>query len=94
MIRLFDRLKPVSYKRPDSEETHFGFIAQDVQEAAKDAGYEKAALVDTPKDGMLGLNYTELIAVLTAKILRQQKQIDDLTERVRVLEEKVENSLS
>ena len=94
MIRLFDRLKPASYKRPGSEETHFGFIAQDVQKAAKDAGYEKAALVDTPKDGMLGLNYTELIAVLTAKILQQQKQIDDLTERVRVLEEKVENSLS
>ena len=91
---IVDKLVPVSYKRKGSPEAvHYGFIAQDVENALKQAG------IDTDNIGLVtfetdakgnktnyALSYEEFIPLLTAKIQSQQKQIDSLTERLELLE--------
>lgn len=91
---IVDKLIPVQYKRRGGPETvHYGFIAQDVEDALKQAG------IDTDNIGLVtfetdakgnktnyALSYEEFIPLLTAKIQSQQKQIDSLAERLELLE--------
>ncbi len=58
--------------------THLGLIAQDVKEILPD-------IVKEDEDGMLGINYTELIPVLINAIQEQQKQIEALKIEVEEL---------
>lgn len=91
---IVDQLRPVRYKRKGGPETvHYGFIAQDVENALKQVG------IDTDNIGLVtfetdakgnktnyALSYEEFIPLLTAKIQSQQKQIDSLTKRLELLE--------
>ena len=92
-------LRPVSYSlKGNGSETHLGLIGQEVAEVLPE-------IVNRPEDddGYLGLNYTELVAVLIDAIQtqhdeqerlgecvdRQQDQIDDQQERIEDLEKRL-----
>lgn len=77
---LIDDLKPVIYKFKDTDEDRFGFIAQDVQEVVPN-------LVKLDTEGKrLYLHYNDIIAILTAKVQKQSKKIQDLEDRIARLE--------
>ena len=66
---LFDKLKAVSYKYKDNpEKEHMGFVAQDIQDALASEQIENSALISEGDDGMLGVSYTELIALIVQGI--------------------------
>jgi uncharacterized protein (UPF0264 family) len=76
-----------------------GFIAQDLQEVMNSEKMDPAAydmvFVKNPKNGYLGVNYDEMIPILTnaikeqqAIIDKQQQTIDALIKRVEALEKK------
>ena len=97
-------LKPVSYRKinADTGRLHLGFIAQDVANVAQqtdmgDLSLYQASLKgggyydpNVPDDQLeWGLTYEEFIAPMVATIQQQQKQIDDLNERLSKLERKI-----
>jgi hypothetical protein len=71
-------LEPVKYhfKNDDTKRTRYGFIAQDVEE-------EMPELVHTNTEGIKGINYQDIIALLV-------KDNQDLRYRLNKLEEIVE----
>lgn len=100
---LITRLKPSSFKYNESESdrTHFGLIAQDVEEALKEIGLttkDFAGLVienEKSEDGKeenktYALRYEEFIAPLIKVVQNQQNTINNLEERLL----KLENQLS
>lgn len=78
---LARKLRPVSFRFKDAEETHYGFIAQEVMESLPDTVTEGG-------NGYLTLAYLELIAPLYALVQEQEKRINQLEERLKALEEK------
>ena len=74
-------LNPVSfqwkddYKSNNSTKTQYGFIAQEVMQVLPD-------IVSETDDGTLAVNYVALIPILTATI-------QELTDRIEVLEERI-----
>lgn len=66
-------LRGVTYNRTDSEDKSekIGVIAQEIQEVLPQVVYEQ-------EDGMLGVSYGNIVAVLIEAIKEQQKQIDEL----------------
>ena len=68
----FDKLKPVSYKYVNSDETHFGLIYEDTLELYPEICHET-------QDGDRGINYIDMISVLI-------KEVQDLRKRVAELE--------
>jgi hypothetical protein len=73
-----------------------GFIAQEVEAAAKSINYNFSG-VDAPKNasGQYGLRYAEFVAPLVKAVQEQQeiienqqKQIDNLIQRIEILESK------
>lgn len=85
---FFDELKPVSFKWKSTkyktgDNTHIGFIAQDVQEAQKksnldlDIVYEDNNLLNLDKRELIALN-TWQIQLLKKQLQEQQKEIDEL----------------
>ncbi len=89
-IRMLLNLCPVTYKYKDGQSgrTHMGFIAQEVEQAAKNEGIEleDLAAVCIDEDGTYGIRYEEFIPALTAIVQDQQKEIDDLRTRLDSLE--------
>lgn len=82
---FFRHLKPCSFKftlENTDDKEHFGFIAQEVEEALSESGIENAGLVNEDDSGIKYLNYTEFIAL-------QTQAIQDLQERVETLERKI-----
>ena len=83
-ISFFRNLRPALFRFKDGESgrTHCGFIAQEVEEAAHEAGIENKdlAFLCIDKEGNYGLRYEELIAL-------QTQIIQDLLIRVEKLEE-------
>ena len=95
-------LKPSSYKYNESESdrTHFGLIAQDVEETLKEIGLttkDFAGLVienEKSEDGKeenktYALRYEEFIAPLIKVVQMQQKTIENLEERLSKLENQI-----
>jgi|GEM_PF-4128488 len=84
--KLFDKLKPVTYKLKSdkSEKTRFGLIAQDVEKAIKQAGIDPKTL-NLFHDGQTkkgrstkSLNYTELISMCVNEIQKLKKRVSEL----------------
>lgn len=78
------KMRSVKYKLikeiPGKQNTYmYGFIAQEVKDIFPD-------IVTTRKDNTHGIRYTEMIPVLVKAIQEQQKIIDNLEERIKVLE--------
>ena len=98
MCDFIRRLKPVRYRWANGDDgEHYGFYAQDVQ----DADPYRTSIVSSVEDGNgfgfdpLTLDYNALIAPLVAytqqlekRIDEQQKQIDKLIERLDALEDR------
>lgn len=95
-------LKPSSFKYNESESdrTHFGLIAQDVEETLKEIGLttkDFAGLVienEKSEDGKeenktYALRYEEFIAPLIKTVQMQQKTIENLEERLSKLENQI-----
>ncbi len=82
-------LRPVEfvYNNANNQTKSLGFIAQDVETVMKannmDKGYD---LVNNLDEKNLGLNTTELIAILAKSIQQQQKIIEDQNKRIEKLE--------
>lgn len=98
---FFKALRPVSYEYKDTPETvHMGFVAQDVEQALREAGEdpEKYGMVDrfvrTGPDGTapegaeqeLGLRYSEFAALCVHMIQKQGEEIRDLQKKIKELE--------
>ena len=82
---IVKRLHPVQFRYLNTEEDRYGFIAQEVQEIFPEA-------VAEGKDGHLSLNYSELIAPLTALVLDQEKRITELEKTVAELKEALDGN--
>ena len=69
-----------------------GFVAQEVEQAAKDAGYNFSG-VDKPKNenDMYGLRYSEFVVPLVKAIQEQQQMIEDLKRQNADLQKRVLN---
>jgi hypothetical protein len=77
-LDLVGRLKPVTFNWKDPEKgggLQYGLIAQDVQKILP-------GLIMTDPNGMLGLNYSGLIAPMVKSIQEQQKEIEDLQKQI------------
>lgn len=98
---FFKALRPVSYEYKDTPETvHMGFVAQDVEQALREAGEdpERYGMVDrfirTGPDGTapegaeqeLGLRYSEFAALCVHMIQKQGEEIQDLQKKIKELE--------
>jgi hypothetical protein len=72
----------------ENEKTIFsGFVAQEVEQAAKDAGYNFSG-VDKPKNenDLYGLRYSEFVVPLVKAVQEQQQMINELKKQNEVLE--------
>lgn len=78
------KLNPVTYrfKADEKKKTHYGFIAQEIEEIMPD-------VVTENKDGFLGLTYTEFIAPAIAMIQKQEKRIAALEAEILALKEEI-----
>lgn len=97
---LFDTLRPVSFKyiNGTSDRTHYGFIAQEVRDAALSVGMttqDIAAFVSIPSDDddmgeEYALRYDEFISLNTHMIQKCLKEIDSLKAENEILKQQLE----
>ena len=81
-------LKPAKYnykkemesKGINTEETHFGVMAQDIKKYLESVSNEKFSIIQYDKDGVMMVNYIELIGPMI-------KTIQELENRIKKLEE-------
>ncbi len=68
-----------------------GFVAQEVEQAASDAGYDFSG-VDKPKNptGFYGLRYAEFVVPLVKAVQEQQEQIELLKHQNELLLKRLE----
>lgn len=99
-LSFFDNLTPslFKYTEGNSGRTHMGLIAQQVEQAAIEAGldindiaaYVKSEAHRDDLDGYeLALRYDEFVGLIIAKVQAQEKVISDLQKKISVLEEKM-----
>jgi hypothetical protein len=72
------KMQPRRYKFKINNSEAIGFIAQEVEQVVPE--------VVSGKDGAKTLNYNALVAVLTKAIQQQQQEIDELREKVNLLQ--------
>jgi trimeric autotransporter adhesin len=74
-------------KSKEASVLYSGFLAQEVEKAARDANYDFSG-VDKPKNknDYYGLRYAEFVVPLVKAMQEQQKIIEALTKRLEVLE--------
>jgi trimeric autotransporter adhesin len=74
-------------RRQKEQIVYSGFIAQDVEKAVKELGYDFSG-VDTPKDDkdLCGLRYEEFVVSLVKVAQELSKQNDELLKRIEKLE--------
>ena len=87
-IDVIDRLRPVQYNliNDESDTTHYGFIAQDVEQALLESGVtgDKMGIIhydenyETQERTNYALSYDEIIPLLVKKCQELQREIDRL----------------
>jgi hypothetical protein len=92
MLDNVKQLRPVTYKLKtdvpglfvdkNNNKTQYGFLAQELQKIFPE-------MVTSQENGILGIQYTELIPVLVQAIKEQQDQIKLLEERIKTLESSI-----
>jgi hypothetical protein len=82
------QLRPVEYTLISSDLKQVGFIAQEVNKLVPEVitGIEG----DLEKGEILGITYANLVAVLTKAIQEQQKQIEDLHQKLEAQSKKMD----
>ena len=81
-LKMFDLLKPCSYKFIEGKRIHVGMIAQEVIEAGEAAGLDMEHLtaVCLDKEGQTyGLRYEEFVPILIAKVQQLEKRLEVLS---------------
>ena len=78
------KLKPVMFDWKDKgkKKDNIGFIAQEVQEVIPESVNESVMLNGKEGETKLGIEYSNIIAVLTNAIKEQQKQINELKRKI------------
>lgn len=95
--RVFEQLRPVSYKFNDGHRTHTGFVSQEVEKALNEngmTGEDWAAFCKTEDgngDYEYGLQYNEIIALNTHMIQKLTRRLNDLEEEVLELKKAIKN---
>ena len=77
-IETVKKLKPRKYKMKSDDQAQIGFVAQELVEQVPE--------IVSEKDGILGVAYGQLTAVLTKAIQEQQELIKTLEARITALE--------
>ncbi len=84
------RLMPVEIAARKQKEqiVYTGFIAQDVEKAAKDLGYDFSG-VDAAKNDkdLYGLRYAEFVVPLVKAVQEQQQMINNMQKKIALVEE-------
>lgn len=84
-VSAFDMIEPQAFVLKENGEFHFGFIAEDVQEAGIPVPSVPGRLPTSTSDEVPvvpGLYERDLIAILWAQVKKQQRQIEVLTEQI------------
>jgi hypothetical protein len=95
-LSFVKKLQPVEfvYNYEKNGTKTMGFIAQDLQEVMKSEKMDPAAydmvFVKNPKNGYLGVNYDEMIPILTNAIKEQQTIIDKQQQTIEALVKRIE----
>jgi hypothetical protein len=78
-------------KQAKSQIVYTGFIAQEVEQAAKEIGYDFSG-VDAPKSekGMYGLRYAEFVVPLVKAVQEQQRMIQEHQQLIQELQKRIE----
>ena len=81
-LAIFDALKPATFlwlNRADKRR-HLGMIAQEVEEAMLNAGFERSdfAPLNIDEDGRYGITYGEFIPLLVAKVQQLDAEVKEL----------------
>jgi hypothetical protein len=86
------QLRPVEYSLISNELKQVGFIAQEVNKLVPEVitGIEG----DLEKGEILGITYANLVPVLTKAIQEQQKQIDDLHQKLEAQGKKIDSLIA
>lgn len=99
---FFDKLKPCSYKfirEGKDGKTNTGLIAQDVDEALSEAGFDRQdfeGLAMSEQEGASGLVYNQFIALLinqVQKLKKRDAERDDYEKELELRLQKVEETL-
>jgi hypothetical protein len=85
-------LNPVTYTRKESGKFETGFIAQEVREI------EPSLIVDTEQtidgeENILSIDYSRMVAMLTAGIQEQQNMIKKQAEQIEELTKRIDSSI-
>jgi hypothetical protein len=91
-LKTVSQLNPVSYDwntevysdMSFTDEKQIGFIAQDIEKIIPE-------LVKTDSEGNKAVAYDKLTPILVKAIQDQQKEIEELKNRLKILEENIDN---
>ena len=83
--------KKIQTLNPDKKnELYTGFVAQEVEQAAKELGFDFSG-VDKPKDATkqtYALRYSDFVVPLVKAVQEQQKMIEELKKEIEELKKK------
>jgi hypothetical protein len=88
-------LKPsaeeIASKQAQSQIVYTGFVAQEVEQAAQEVGYDFSG-VDAPKNDkdMYGLRYAEFVVPLVKAVQEQQQMIQEQQQIIQELQKRIE----
>jgi len=88
-LDFINKLKPVSYKwNKDDGKTHYGLIAQDIEETITSLGKTVADFggISKEKDSPMGLSYSELLSPIIKTLQELSAEVTTLKTKVAVLE--------
>ena len=93
-LDFVNKLKPVSYKwNEDDGKTHYGLIAQDVEETLTDIGKTVSDFggIHKEDDSPMGLGYSELISPLIKAVQELSAKNDALASEIEQLKSQLNN---
>lgn len=90
--QLIDRIEPILFKWKNSREKtrHIGVSAQKVKAALDSLGITDSGIVSGSEESSYLVAYNELTTLLIGKVKQQQRQINDLEERLSRIEKILE----
>ncbi len=90
-LNLIAKLKPVDYLRVNAEDKNreMGFIAQDVEKALQEVGYNNQGFLTKTDAGFYELRYNDFIALLVKGMQEQQTLLEQQQKRIEALEQAI-----
>jgi hypothetical protein len=89
---LMPSAEEIASRQAQSQIVYTGFIAQEVEQVAKETGYDFSG-VDAPKSdkGMYGLRYAEFVVPLVKAVQEQQQLIQEQQVMIQELQKRIEH---